>query len=113
MRWLSVLSLLVVASSGFAEEREVWGKVISATPIVESQHIPPDASSCNQPKPRRDEGLSALLAWELASDCRATSIEHVAGYKVRYEWAGKRFTTQRRTEPGERIPLTVDVQLSR
>ena len=78
--------------SGFAAAQEV-GKVISSTPVARDtgvqQQCAPDASS-------RDACRSA-----------ANVQNQTVGYKVVYEYAGKRYTTQMAEKPGKTINLQI------
>ena len=90
-KFLLVSGLAMI--SGFAAAQEV-GKVISSTPVtrdtgVQQQQCAPDASS-------RDA-------------CRnvANAQKQTIGYKVVYEYAGKRYTTQLAENPGKTINLQI------
>jgi len=66
---------------------------------------------CDVPPPARSEGLVAALRWDLKERCRTTGAQdELSGYRVEYEWDGRRFTTDVRDKPaGDTLPLKLRI----
>ena len=111
MRWVTLLATMMAASV-CASERTVWGKVIDVQPVTRQVEAAPDPALCNKPRPDREAGLTALLAWDLSNDCAPTTREAVTAYDVTYRWGNRRYKSRRKEHPGERIALRVSVQPS-
>jgi len=66
---------------------------------------------CDVPRPPRSAGLVAALRWDLKERCRASGVQdELNGYRVEYEWDGRRFTTDVADKPvGDTLPLKLSI----
>lgn len=110
-----VLALTLLGPAiALSAERVVYGKVLAVEPL---QHNDDSATgSCELvPKPPTSVGLSELLAWDLIDRpqaeqrCQAALGQRVQGYRVTYEWNGRRFEDIFPTRPGRHVPLTLQI----
>lgn len=104
---------LCIAQPAFAGERQVYGTVIDVEPLHASGE--PAAPCPIVSKPATDEGLAALLTWDLVTrpqaqrQCAQAESNRAAQYRVTYEWMGHQFVDILPNDPGNRILLTVEV----
>lgn len=93
-----------------AEERVVRGKVIKVVPITESIATMQTSAKCDKAKPDINTGLSALLNWDLLSNCDApTPTVVITGYQVTYEWDKHTYSRAMAEHPGATLPLLLTV----
>jgi len=69
---------------------------------------------CDVPRPPRSAGLVAALRWDVKGRCRAPDVEDAqdepTGYRVEYEWDGRRLSTDVRDKPlGKTLPLKLRI----
>lgn len=110
-----LLSLMLFGpATAISAERLVYGKVLAVEPL--QHHDDSATSSCElAPKPPTSVGLSALLAWDLIDRpqaeqrCQAALAQRIQGYRVTYEWNGRRFEDIFPTRPGRHVPLTLQI----
>ena len=106
-----LVAVLAVTFSayGSATDRSlirVDAPILDVQPIVE-----PAVLVCDGKAPPRSAGLAATLRWDLHERCRATNTEStVSGYRVEYQWDGRRFSTTMRDKPlGKTLPLELQI----
>lgn len=109
-----MLGLMVLAPTGIAAERIVYGRVLETTPIPAGDIDA--APRCAPPvAPASTEGLAAALRHELLEQpaaerrCRAERKQALAGYRVRYLWNGREFEDVVPTPPGRTIALRLHI----
>lgn len=109
------LVLISVAIGGLHVPMARAGVLTVDAPIVAVRPIFKVAEPiCDVPPPPRSAGLVAALRWDLEERCRAPSAkgaqDELTGYRVEYEWDGRRFTTQVRDKPvGDTLPLRLRI----
>lgn len=92
------------AAPAAAAEMLVQGEVIDVVPV--SAGAAAVAGDCRPPRPRPEDGLVALLGWDLRADCPAAP----SAYRVYYRWDGRTYSRLMSERPGETVPLRVRVQ---
>ncbi len=85
--------------------------VLSVEPIMRYQTVTRRAEHCIA-RPHHDAGLAALLAWDLAAGACAQreQQETVEGYRVTYQWDGRRYHQTMAEHPGTTLPVAIRVQ---
>ena len=100
---ITVFNALGVTAS---EVMRVEAPVVGVEPI---QGVQPAA--CDVPPPERSAGLVAMLRWDLRERCRSLGAATISGYRVYYEWDGRRFSTVLAEAPSaETIRLNLRVR---
>lgn len=106
--WLiGVLAAVFVSCDVCADKTEtVYAPVTRIEPVVTEPAAPLD-KMCDQPRPANRDGLSALLAWELA-DCLPQALK-VSRYRVYYQWDGRTYSQLMKQRPGRTVPLQLRI----
>lgn len=109
LAWLC--GLAGVSASAFGVEFQAEADVVSVEPIIRYQTISRRADHCIA-RPRRDAGLVALLAWDLAAgECRHNERrEIIEGYRVTYQWDGRRYHQTMTDDPGKTLRVAIRVR---
>ncbi|MGI9325356.1 MAG: hypothetical protein ACR2PZ_09075 [Pseudomonadales bacterium] len=115
LRLALLLSLTIFGpATAFSAERLVYGKVLTVEPLPNTDESA--SQSCELvPKPPSSVGLSELLSWDLINRpqaeqrCQAALAQRIQGYRVTYEWNGRRFEDVFPTRPGRHVPLTLQI----
>ncbi|HEX7036299.1 MAG TPA: hypothetical protein VF210_11020 [Pseudomonadales bacterium] len=101
---LIALAGLGAAVSAAAAEMLVQGEVIDVVPVAAGGRAV--ANDCHPPRPRPEDGLVALLGWDLRASCRAAAN----AYRVYYRWDGRTYSRLMPEPPGDTVPLRVRVE---
>lgn len=96
------------ALPALAGELLVEGPVLDVEPLLETRWHEARVGDCTPARPTRPDPV-ALLAWDLRVDCRTErrAEEVTTGYRVVYEWEGRRHTRVMDAPPGETVTLRV------
>lgn len=111
LRVVACLACVISAPQALAAETQVYGKVLSVEPIVNG----PVATCASAEKPASEDGLAALLTWDLQTRpdarraCRQQRADQVEGYRVTYAYAGREFDAVLPEHPGSRVPLMLEL----
>ena len=108
--WALGMVALTLAGVGNTAEFTAEAEVVSAEPIVRYRAEVRRAESCID-RPARDQGLAALLRWDLAAGtCRERErYESVDGYRVTYRWNGRLYEQTLAEDPGATLPVSIRV----
>lgn len=86
-----------------AEQLRVSAPVIAAEPVYAAAR-----SHCDVAAPGHQEGLGAVLQWDLQDRCRVEpGGERIVHWRVRYQWDGRTFTVTTKHKPAEQIPIVL------
>ena len=109
LAWLCCL--VGVATPVLGAEFVTEAEVVSVEPIVRYQTIARRAEHCVT-RPHRNAGLVAVLSWDLAAgECsRREQREIIEGYRVTYQWDGRRYHQTMAEHPGTTLPVAISVQ---
>lgn len=88
------------------QQLRVEAPIVGVHPITEG-----GAPVCDVGPPQRAAGLAATLRWDLYGRCRpAETKATVTGYRVTYEWDGRRFDTVLAQRPeGDTLALQLRI----
>jgi uncharacterized protein YcfJ len=106
---LSVAAVLgTLAAPAFAQVYGDTARVLSATPIYDRVAVP--RREC-----RIEPGAAAEPREPVARDVErcdtiADATERIVGYQVRYEYNGRQFSARMPYDPGEQMPVNVEVR---
>lgn len=110
--WLTA----ALALPAVAGEMLVQGRIIDVVPIDEPQWSVSGGAACEPRPPESRADLTALLAWDLRTQCngrragRPAGTDAVSGYRVYYRWDGRTYQHVVRQPPaGDTISLRVRV----
>ena len=106
--WLGCLA--GTTGTAFGVEFEAEADVVSVEPIVRHETIVRRAKHCVV-RPHRDAGLVALLTWDLAVGAcgHREQREIIEGYRVTYQWDGRRYHQTMAHDPGTTLRVAVRV----
>ena len=108
LAWLFCLA--GVSTTVLGAEFVTDAEVVSVEPIVRYQTIERRAEHCVT-RPHRNAGLVALISWDLAAgECaRREQREIIDGYRVTYQWDGRRYHQTMAEHPGATLRIAVQV----
>ena len=101
-----IVLLIALPAAPRAAVMEARADVLDVQPITSEGE-----RRCDVPPPSTQLTLGERLAWDLQQRCRDLGGGTVLGYRVHYEWDGRRFTTVLDEPPEDGtlpIRLTVD-----
>jgi uncharacterized protein YcfJ len=109
LAWVCCLAGMAGTASGV--EFIADADVLSVEPIVRYQTVTRRAEHCVA-RPQRDAGLVALLSWDLAAgECsRREQREIIEGYRVTYQWDGRRYHQTMAEHPGSTLRVAVRLE---
>jgi uncharacterized protein YcfJ len=109
LAWLCCLAAVAGTASGV--EFLADADVLAVEPIMRYQTVTRRADHCIT-RPHRTAGLMALLTWDLAAgECsHREQTEIIEGYRVTYQWNGRRYHQTLAERPGTTLPVTIRVQ---
>ena len=108
---VALVGLCVIAGWVSAGEMRGEGRVVRVVPIHGQGTVAARVGECEPARPSPDDGLVAVLAWDLNAYCRIEqrAADVVQGYRVYYEWEDHVFETVMTEKPADTIPLRIKV----
>ncbi|UCC56942.1 MAG: hypothetical protein JSU75_04155 [Gammaproteobacteria bacterium] len=118
--------LLVWVISGLANavEYQAYAPVLNVEPIVETRYEPVTRRVCTEPDATEREfnEIASTIGedirrqarlWQQQRRCRNVTEqrarEHITGYRVTYRYGGETDTARLPYDPGERMPVNVNL----
>lgn len=92
-----------------AADTTTWVDVTRVEPVVTTRSAPSTDPLCRAKRPAKQQGLAALLEWDLLADCTPVTRKVTTHYRVYYTWAGREYSYTSSKIPGNRIALNVVV----
>lgn len=109
-RALCVVLAMLSLATAHAGEFRARADVVEVEPLYRTTAR---AARCHYPDRPQDPDLGAALRWDLGlAPLACTSPEasrELEGYRVTYEWNGRRFTELMGENPGPSVPVRVRV----
>ena len=118
--------LLAWAMGGLANavDYQAYAPVVSVEPVIETRYEPVSRQVCTEPDAaaREFSEVAATIGedirrqarlWQQQQRCRTVTEqrarEDITGYRVTYKYGGRTDTTRLSYDPGERMPVNVNL----
>jgi uncharacterized protein YcfJ len=118
--------LLAWAMGGLAHavDYQAYAPVVSVEPVIETRYEPVSRQVCTEPDAaaREFNEVAATIGadirrqarlWQQQQRCRTVTEqrarEDITGYRVTYRYGGRTDTTRLSYDPGERMPVNVNL----
>jgi len=118
--------LLAWAMGGLvhAVDYQAYAPVVSVEPVIETRYEPVSRQVCTEPDAaaREFNEVAATIGadirrqarlWQQQQRCRTVTEqrarEDITGYRVTYKYGGRTDTTRLSYDPGERMPVNVNL----
>jgi len=118
--------LLAWAMGGVANavDYQAYAPVVNVEPVIETRYEPVSRRVCTEPDAAKREfnEVAATIGedirsqarlWQQQKRCKTVTEQHaredITGYRVTYKYGGRTDTTRLSYDPGERMPVNVNL----
>lgn len=117
MQRLFTLCCGILLAAPLLADTLVYGTVLAVEPVheaVAASERRAQLAACEETAPSAGAGLVARLRWDLqtraVADARCRAATEPDFFRVTFRWNGETFTQELPYDPGDRIPLRLDVR---